>query len=472
MRTGWICVISVTCVSWFFACSGGESGGDESGGAGTGPDTGGVESTGGAGATSAAAGNGASAATPSGGNDASGGATSAGGSTATGGDTGTGGSSGSGATSAAGGASGGEPAVDAGWPDVVFSYDAGDTGAPDACASTTVTAEPVPLDLVVILDASGSMVQPGWDYGDRDSADADCNIDDTIVDSKWCKAINALMDFFEAPTSIGTGVAFRTYTGSQRESDCGAYDSLDVDWGIFQGGADDPLLLALEAEMNAQAPGDRTPTERALETIVTYTLARQQANEQSGDSNRKVIGILVTDGEPTTCDTDTANLNQIVVDHYQATEIPTFFIGMTGADYAGLDEMAQNAGAEQHTDGCNDEATPCSYHDVGDGNGTVLSDTLELIRQSVIGCQFAVPTTDLGLVDLDSINVQFTPGEGLPAENLPWTLGGEANCADSPGYYTDDDANPTTILLCPETCTRAEADPTSSVNIELLCEGS
>jgi hypothetical protein len=51
-------------------------------------------------------------------------------------------------------------------------------------------------------------------------------------------------------------------------------------------------------------------------------------------------------------------------------------------------------------------------------------------------------------------------------------LGGETACGSNPGYYTDDDTNPTTILLCPATCSRAEADPDSSVSIEILCEGS
>jgi hypothetical protein len=232
------------------------------------------------------------------------------------------------------------------------------------------------------------------------------------------------------------------------------------------------MLLALEAELNAQAPVSYTPTERALDTIVAFTVERQQANELSGDTNRQVIGILVTDGEPYNCDTNTANLNQIVVNHYTATGIPTFFIGMDGADYVGLNEMAQNAGAEEHTEGCNAAVSPCYYYDVGAGDGTVLADTLEQIRRTVIGCQFAVPTTDLGLVDLDSINVQFTPAEGQPEETLPRVMGGEANCGTSPGYYTDNDTNPTIILLCPETCQRAEAEQTSSVSIELLCEGS
>ena len=41
-----------------------------------------------------------------------------------------------------------------------------------------------------------------------------------------------------------------------------------------------------------------------------------------------------------------------------------------------------------------------------------------------------------------------------------------------PYQLSHDGSTITTILLCPATCTRAEADPTSSVSIELLCEGS
>jgi hypothetical protein len=362
------------------------------------------------------------------------------------------------------------PPVDAGWPDVVFTYDAGDAGEPDACASTTVTAEPIPLDLIIVVDRSGSMNEPEWNYNQWDQAD--CNIDEgEVKPSKWCRAINALMDFFESPSSVGMGVGFRTFAG--REEDCEAYPSLDVDFGIIQGGATDPLLAALEAEMNAQHAEGETPTERALKTIIDFTTLRQQANVANGDTNRRVIGVLVTDGVPFNCNTDTVDLNQLVVDHYATTQIPTFFIGMEGADYDGLETMADGGGAAEHDQYCNaDAGSPCHYYDVGEGDGTVLVDALDEIRSQVIGCQFSVPTADTGLVDLESIEVQFTPGSGAATEILARVLGGEASCGTNDGYYTDNDTTPTTILLCPATCTRAESDPDSSVSIELLCEGS
>jgi hypothetical protein len=133
--------------------------------------------------------------------------------------------------------------------------------------------------------------------------------------------------------------------------------------------------------------------------------------------------------------------------------------------------MATNAGAEEHTAGCNEEVTPCYYYDVGVGDGTILVETLEAIREQEIGCQFALPTAEVGLVDLDTINVQFIPEAGATPENLDRVLGGETNCV-ADGYFTDNDETPTTILLCPATCSRATASPDSEINIELLCEGS
>ena len=460
MRATRICALSLLSLGWFYACGGGREASEPPGSAGAagssgeGSDTAGSDSGGGAATAGSSPTAGAAGSAESGAAGVSGTAGAAG--------SARGGSAGSGAAAGL---------LDAGdLPDVVFEYDAGDTGQPEACASMTVTAEPIPLDLVIILDRSWSMVEPGYTVWQVD--EADCNIDDTpIKDSKWCRAINALMDFFEAPSSVGMGVAFRTFSGD--EGDCEAYPSLDVDFGVIQGGADDPLLATLESQMNDQYPDGATPTERALKTIVEFTTARQQENESTGDTNRKVIGVLVTDGEPYNCELDTTALNQIVVDHFDdGAGIPTFFIGMAGADYPGLNIMATGAGAPEHTEGCNDEVTPCYYYDVGNGDGTVLVETLEEIRSTVIGCQFAVPTAEVGLVDLDTIEVHFTPAAGEPEETLTRVLGGEDSCDDSDGYYTDDDDNPTTILLCPETCRRAEADPTSSVSIEILCEGS
>ena len=51
-------------------------------------------------------------------------------------------------------------------------------------------------------------------------------------------------------------------------------------------------------------------------------------------------------------------------------------------------------------------------------------------------------------------------------------LGGDASSGDANGYHTDNDDTPTTILLCPATCECAEAETTSSLSIEILCEGS
>jgi hypothetical protein len=454
MRAVRICALSLLSLCWFFACGGGDEDSESSGLAG-------------------AAGLAEAGATSSGGRSSGGRSSAAGGSSEAGaanaGASATAGAAGS-AHAGSPGSGGAAVVPDAGdWPDVVFEYDPGDAGEPDACASTTVTAEPIPLDLVIILDRSLSMVEPG--YTTRQASQADCNIDETpIRDSKWCRAINALMDFFEAPSSVGMGVAFRTFSGD--EGDCEAYPTLDVDFGVIQGGADDPLLVSLEGQMNDQYPDGYTPTERALKTIVNFTLARQQENESSGNANRKVIGVLVTDGEPYNCELNTTVLNQIVVDHFEATGIPTFFIGMAGADYPGLNIMAQDAGAPEHTEGCNEAVSPCYYYDVGQGDATVLITTLEEIRRTVIGCQFAIPEAEVGLVDLDTIEVHFTPAEGKETETLTRVLGGEQNCGDSDGYYTDDDENPTTILLCPETCRRAEDKPTSSVSIEILCEGA
>jgi hypothetical protein len=447
-------MVVVASLAWFFACSS-ESGTDSSGGdagaAGNGPNA--------SGGTSQA----------TGGGEASGGASTSGGAASVGGSAGVSGMGGDAAGGSAGGSAGGGtvvPPVDAGWPDVVFTYDAGDVGEPDACASTTVSAEPIPLDLIIVVDRSGSMNEPEW--SSREWQEADCNIDEgTVKDSKWCRAINALMDFFESPSSVGMGVGFRTYAGE--EEDCEAYPSLDVDFGIIQGGATDPLLAALEAEMNAQHAEGFTPTERALKTIIEFTTLRQQANVANGDTNRRVIGVLVTDGVPYNCNTDTVDLNQLVVDH----NANTFFIGMAGADYEGLETMADGGGAVEHDLYCNTDAgPPCHYYDVGEGDGTVLVDALDEIRSQVIGCQFAVPTAETGLVDLDSIEVHFTPGGGAATETLTRVMGGEVNCGTSEGYYTDNDVTPTTILLCPATCTRADSDPDSSVSIELLCEGS
>lgn len=374
----------------------------------------------------------------------SGGGTSSGGTS--GGGTSSGGTSGGGAggSSATGGAAG-----DAGIPDVSFNYDGpveDDGSVGDACAATTVSAEPAPLDMYIMLDNSTSM-------------GADCDIGQATT-SKWCYGVNALSQFFQAAPP-GTGVALQYFPKCWKNAgECltGASCAVaDVPLGQLPGN-----LNPLQQSLNTNGPSGGTPMEAALHGLATYTTQNQQPG-------RVMIGVFITDGVPEDCTTNVNTLAGIVQSHLLTDKIKTFVIGMDGADFVKLDSIAAPGGASQHSNFCGG-ASPCYSYDVDNGNPAAFSAVLAAIQKSAVACQFAMPTADGGIVDPTKVEVSYFPAGNPPAQKLT-KVQNAAACAGG-GWYYDNNANPKSILLCPSSCTIVQLDTKAKVDISLGCLGS
>lgn len=375
--------------------------------------------------------NGGSAGTSNGGT--TNGGSSSGGSSS-GGDGGSSGSSGN-------GGSGGTE--DAGFPDATFTYDA-PIVVEDACAATRIEADPIPVDMYIVLDKSGSM-------------GTDCNVGSS-TSSKWCHAVNALDGFFNDPASVGSGVALGYFgaTGCSTTSVSVGLDNLPNH------------VTQLRNSLNSTNPNDgSTNTRGALLGIVNNTTALRRAG-------RQMIGILVTDGAPNGCsNSSNSQLNTIVADHFAATGIPTFMIGMSGASFANLEAWTPNTGATPHTNYCGSGAgNPCRSYDVGNGDPLAFIDALKQIQKSAIGCTFNMPTPSSGILDPNAVDVIYTPGSG--AQQTLTRVTDQSQCGTAPGqgWYYDSNTNPTQILLCDDVCTTVQADQAAKIDVELGCLGS
>jgi len=234
-----------------------------------------------------------------------------------------------------------------------------------------------PVDMFIMQDRSGSM-------------GADCNIGAT-TNSKWCHAINALSGYFNSPKAAGNAAALQFFPLTNHTAslcttgagyDVAAMPTPPPAYTTLPSGTFDPLLNATN-----DTGGGGTPTEAAIRGMTKFT----SGNRRGG---RVTIGILITDGDPNGCDMNLTNLSNLLQAHFAATTIRTYVIGMTGANFANLEAIAQGGNAPLHpdlvgplTDACGNGAGPCRHWNVGDGDPQAFVAALAAIQESADGCK-------------------------------------------------------------------------------------
>ncbi|MBX3129372.1 MAG: VWA domain-containing protein [Polyangiaceae bacterium] len=381
---------------------------------------------------------------------------------------GAGGSGGSGNASS-GGSGNADASADADLPDVVFVYEGPDGSGQDACAETSVTTQLKPLDMYVMFDRSGSMSEPGFAWY---APASDCDVGAPIVNSRWCRAVNGLGQYFMLPAAAGNRAAIQ-YFPRAGVTTCGGastagYGVAAVGLTLLPSATSGPLINSL----NAEAPlGTYTPTHDAILGLNAFTSANK-------DPNRQMISVLITDGLPNSCAINSeTGLAQLLAQHHAATGIPTYVIGVTGVDFAKLEVIAQGGGTLPHptqisgfNNLCGNGATSCYHWNVGDGDPNVFVQALKSIQQQAVGCTLDIPLPSQGVPDWSQVKVQYLPGGNPPPQQLP-KVNFASNCS-GPGWYYDNNASPTKINLCPSTCTTVQADPAAKVELLLGCLGS
>jgi hypothetical protein len=463
------------------------------------------------------------AATPgTGGSNGKGGTTGAGGTNATSG----GSSNGSGATSSSG--SSGTTSV------IGFDPDAGQTGGsgpvdPDAaCASVKFSATLKTVNMFVMFDRSWSMTECG-DSMDSMFAGGDPRC--MTGPSRWALTSAALIQFIQDPAAAGLRMALRFFPDDHPVAGCDGYPTTTV--GGFMmggtmggtmgfggagrgnttfgaggatgaagrtgvgtagspaatgtGGATDncdanacaqPLvdIGALTADpaptdiqeqklvdaINMSAPPDvatlpnnpQTPTSAALQGAVNWATTYEAAH-----MDQNTVIILITDGEPQGCDTNATNIANIAAMAYQ-NGIPTYVIGLGGLNSMPLNQIAAAGGTKTaFTVSASMSST------------TELLNDLVAIQGQALKCNLPVPTMDSNgkKIDPSYISVAYQSGQ-MGMSNDVSLVSSMDKCGSDQGWYFDNPAAPTQILLCPATCDTVTKDQQAQVEINVLCK--
>jgi len=168
-----------------------------------------------------------------------------------------------------------------------------------------------------------------------------------------------------------------------------------------------------------------------------------------------VVAVLATDGLPTECDTDMGNISAIAAAALAGTpSIKTYVIGVFASNEAAVAQtnLDQIAAAG------------------GTGSATIVTATasttaqflaaMNTIRGTALPCDYVLPTPAAGgEPDYDKMNVQHTDNAG--AKTVFPNRSGAAACDAGGGWYYDVTPSPTAspkkVILCPSTCEAVKA---------------
>jgi len=407
------------------------------------------------------------------------------------------------------------------------------SGGPDpsdpinTCAGELIEAKSIPLDMYVMLDVSGSML-------DRTEGDP--------TQSKWQAVSKALSDFVSDPESAGLGMGLQVFpirdpaapAECTANNQCGAlgpcflkicdgYDGIaqcdtnidclgfgkcapvgqctlpdqDGYYYICQpvgASCDDlgtcdvvPGFCINETDCRVDTYATAAAPIAELPAASTDILGVISGVEPDGDTpsgpalsgaithaqawaaqhpDHRVVAVLATDGLPTSCEPlEIADVAQVAASGRAATpSISTFVIGVFGAEDL---EAPANLNSIANAGGTNEAFMVDTQGDVT----AQFRDALNQIRGAHLACELAIPAPEAGMtLDFNQVNVTFDNGSG-PA-TLFYVEQQSACDSMTGGWYYDklpSTGAPERIVVCPTTCDQFGQVEMGSVQIQLGC---
>jgi hypothetical protein len=268
--------------------------------------------------------------------------------------------------------------------------------------------------------------------------------------TKWSALTPALEAFFADSRSAGISASLQFFS---QPSECtvGDYATPLVPMTAL------PAAAAFNGPIGATMPTGDTPTLPALQGAFQYA-----TQEQMQTPGARVAVVLVTDGQPhDNCGSTVATVAAAA--QMVAAQIPTYVIGI-GKSLTKLDAVAQAGGTTQAF-----LVSTTNNPDAGAGVSQTEDDfvaALGAIRSSQGTCHVAIPSAPPGqTLDFGKVNV-LSASMGASSQPLPYDPG----CATGSGWQYDDPSQPTTIVICPDSCSAIQSDATAQLSVELGCQ--
>lgn len=302
------------------------------------------------------------------------------------------------------------------------------TGGGADCVSTNEKAEPTPLDIVFVVDWSGSM-----------------------QGASWAGSTAALRDFLEDPASAGisAGMVYFPTIKENFDDTCDhqLYAVLDVPIAELPGNA-----FALTNSMPADAIGSPSPLYAGLRGALQTAVARQELFPK-----HKVIVVMASDGGYNACGEGLASITAWPEAAQDYNGVETYTIAVESSANINFDALNAIAAAGGTT----------ALYDAS--NIDAFAEKIAEIRDTALGCDFNIPDAPPNvMLAWDKVNFTYTPGGVGTPLTLPHA-DDLADCGDGPGWYYDNNVMPTKIIVCPASCDTIKNDMSAEVEVAFGC---
>lgn len=311
----------------------------------------------------------------------------------------------------------------------------GQAGVAEPCGSESHTVEVGAIDIVVLLDRSGSMNSNGW-----------------------TRAVDGLTTFFNSPVALNSNATITFYpaTGATSQEACDPSTYNPPGFGLGPIGPAGSNTANLIAAMNVEFPdGSTSPVVAGMDGLLAYAMAHKDANP-----SHEMAAVVISDSlEGNYCaapQNDLDVLLGLVQIALASHDIPTYVMwtDLVPASIVVADQVAAAGGTGQAF--------------AADMSSAQVVTAMETIRGSSFDCEFDLPpSSNGGAVVPEATVVTLTTPEGLTGTLL--RVASAAECGEPLAWYLDDPANPTTFTLCPAACDAAHLYGAEAVTIAIAC---
>lgn len=337
----------------------------------------------------------------------------------------------------------------------------------EGCATETVRSRLLPANILFVLDRSSSMACNPPPTTSSEQCEENPVRADPATPSKWEITRAALTRAIEQlPEDTRLGISYFS-----NDNGCGVHSAPSIPLAPLSGGQ----RSVIDASLAAVVPSGATPLVGA--TILAYRHLHESALAGILEGPRFVV-VLSDGGESEACsDTSRCSDAQECTELLLNEEVPkasgagsnirTFAIGAPGSEGARsvLSQLALAGGTAP--EGCDPARGDCHFDmtrkpDFGDA----LQAALDSIAVKTIGCELPLPAPTSGEVDLERVNVIYSPGDASAPELVQQDTRATCDGGANGWQYAQDNAS---IQLCGDVCTRVRDDTEARVDVVLGC---